>query len=452
MGNLFASLRSATGALQVYERAMATIQSNVTNSSTPGYAKQVQTVEANPFDLSAGLVGGVSAGPVISSRNEYAELSVRRQQEYHGAFDQQAADLAQIQPVFDIAGGAGIPAALDSFFNSWSALAVKPNDAGARQAVLDSAAAATRSFGETATALISAGNTIDREIPSTVEQLNGLASQLRDLNAGRMQSFRASDDAAADARMHNILEQVAEIADVTALKQDNGSYMLLLGGQTPIVVGDKAYPISADLSGSPAILRNAQGDDITAQVTRGRLSSMLDVRNNTIPTLAAGLDTLAQNFADQVNTILSNGVDLNGAAPVTPLFQYDLAAGAALTLSVPGITGDELAAAGPAAPGGNANALILAGMATAKQANGKTFGDQFAELAAKIGRDLNTAKSNADIHGQLLLQARELRSQLSDVSLNEEAGHLIEFQRSYQAAAKLIGVLNNLTDMLMNLI
>ncbi len=212
MGNLFASLRGATGALQVYERGMATVQNNVTNSSTPGYAKQIQTLEANPFNLPLGLAGGVSAGPVVSTRSEYAEQSVRRQQEYYGAFDQLAADLDQIQPVFDITGGAGVPAALNSFFSSWSALSAKPNDEGSRQAVLDSAAEVARSFQETASSLNNAANAVDREITSGVARLNQLASQLRDLNAARRENFRASNDPGSDAQMHVVLEQISEIA------------------------------------------------------------------------------------------------------------------------------------------------------------------------------------------------------------------------------------------------
>ncbi len=452
MGNLFASLRGATGALQVYERGMATIQNNVTNASTPGYAKQLQTLSANRFELNLGLAGGVSAGPVISTRSEYAEQSVRRQQEYFGAYDQRASDLEQIQPVFDIADGAGIPGALINFFASWSALSVKPNDEGARQTVLDRAGEVAHSFQETATSLTNTDTSVGREITSHVDQLNELAGQLRDLNAERMKNFRAANDAGSDAQLHNVLEQISELADVNALQQDNGTYMLLLGGQTPIVVGDKTYPVSADLSGSPALLLDAQGKDITSQVTRGRLSSLMDVKNNTIPELRAGLNSLAENFADQVNMALSTGVDANGLAPVKQLFQYDSINGAALTISLTDITGEELAAAEPSAPGGNANALNLAAMATAQQPNGKTFSEQFAELASRVGRDLDTATSNADTHSQLLTQASDLRRQLSGVSLDEEASHLIEFQRSYQAAAKLVGILNDLTDTLINMI
>ena len=80
MGSLTASLLSAAGALQVYDGVFATIQNNVTNANTPGYAEQDPSLVALPFDPGTGLSGGVGAGPLLSTRSEYLEQSVRDQQ------------------------------------------------------------------------------------------------------------------------------------------------------------------------------------------------------------------------------------------------------------------------------------------------------------------------------------------------------------------------------------
>ena len=53
---------------------------------------------------------------------------------------------------------------------------------------------------------------------------------------------------------------------------------------------------------------------------------------------------------------------------------------------------------------------------------------------------------------QLAAQAKELRQQSSGVSLDEEAALLIEFQRAYQANARFITVLNQLTEETVNLL
>ncbi|HBY62961.1 MAG TPA: hypothetical protein DEH78_24320, partial [Solibacterales bacterium] len=58
MGSLFGSLLGTAGAMRAYERVLAVSQNNVTNASTPGYAKQIQHTEAMAFQPEAGLAGG----------------------------------------------------------------------------------------------------------------------------------------------------------------------------------------------------------------------------------------------------------------------------------------------------------------------------------------------------------------------------------------------------------
>ncbi|MGH9646035.1 MAG: flagellar basal body protein, partial [Bryobacteraceae bacterium] len=54
MGNLLTSLFNSAGALQAFQNGLDTTQNNVSNSSTPGYAKQIPVMDATAFDLSIG--------------------------------------------------------------------------------------------------------------------------------------------------------------------------------------------------------------------------------------------------------------------------------------------------------------------------------------------------------------------------------------------------------------
>ncbi len=78
MANLFSSLTSSASALQVYAQALQISGNNVSNASTPGFARQRVKLEALPLDPGHGLVGGVSAGELQSARDQYADLQVRR--------------------------------------------------------------------------------------------------------------------------------------------------------------------------------------------------------------------------------------------------------------------------------------------------------------------------------------------------------------------------------------
>jgi flagellar hook-associated protein 1 FlgK len=153
-----------------------------------------------------------------------------------------------------------------------------------------------------------------------------------------------------------------------------------------------------------------------------------------------------------VNGLLAGGLDRNGAPPVRDLFSYDPVLGAARTIQVTDITPQEIAAASLAAPGGNGNALELAALAGSYEIDGLTFSQYFGNLSAKVGRQLAGAIGDQQAQEQLLSQARALRSETSGVSLDNEAAQLIQLQRGYQATAKLLTVLNDLTGEVLGLI
>ena len=54
MGNLFASLDAAAGALRAFRDGITVTQNNIQNASTPGYTKQTLSLEAEPFQLICG--------------------------------------------------------------------------------------------------------------------------------------------------------------------------------------------------------------------------------------------------------------------------------------------------------------------------------------------------------------------------------------------------------------
>jgi len=73
MSGLFSALNTSAGALDAFQRVLDTIQSNVANASTPGYARQTMPLEALPFDAGGNLPGGVTTGEMQSARDQFAE-------------------------------------------------------------------------------------------------------------------------------------------------------------------------------------------------------------------------------------------------------------------------------------------------------------------------------------------------------------------------------------------
>jgi flagellar hook-associated protein 1 FlgK len=277
-----------------------------------------------------------------------------------------------------------------------------------------------------------------------------------------------------DARTHAALENLSQYIDFTATEQPNHTVTVLLNGQVPLLIEDQQYSLSfglqkpdASTSAFPnapplAYVRSAAGTDITGQITDGQLGALLGFRNQTLTTYigdssqAGDLNRMAKAFADRVNGILTTGQVSAGPPPVTgsALFVYNALDGSnvAATLQVdPAVTPDQLGAIAPGPPSvSNGTALAISAMASptqdADKIDGVSFTEFYGRLASDAGSGLQDARNGQQVQQSLVAQAKDLRQQLSGISLDEEATLLIQFQRGYQAVSKFITVLDQLTQ------
>ena len=205
------------------------------------------------------------------------------------------------------------------------------------------------------------------------------------------------------------MEELSQYVDYTSLPQPDGSVSIYVGGQVPLVIGDHAYQLAVDNSNpNQTAIRDERDNDVTSTVTRGKLAAQIEIRNETIQDLRGDLNTLATTFADQVNFVLSQGLDTNGTSPIRDLFTYD-PAGSAATLGVNPLDPSELAGAAMGNPGGNDNILNLVSLSHTQQVNGMTFTQFYGQMTASVGRDLQAANDDKAVRDQLLSQAHDMR-------------------------------------------
>ncbi len=256
--------------------------------------------------------------------------------------------------------------------------------------------------------------------------------------------------------------------------QPNGTATVLLGGQTPLVIGAQQYTISAGFAptGTPAIpnatpdarILDSSGQDITSHISQGSLGGLLNVRNTVLPSLQGdgqqqgALNQLAQQVADRVNSILTSA-QTSGGQPGSPLFAYNAASPAdvAQTLTLdPNITAATLAPVSVGPPlVSNGAALQLAGLgnstAPADQISGQTILQYLSSMATQAGQSAADAQTGSNLHAQLLAQSRSLQTQVSGVSLDAEAAQVLQLQQGYQAASKMVSVIDTLSQALLSM-
>jgi len=97
----------------------------------------------------------------------------------------------------------------------------------------------------------------------------------------------------------------------------------------------------------------------------------------------------------------------------------------------------------------NGNAQALLALRDAALADGRTAGESWSQALADIGVRVQSARASAEISLAVAGRAELSRSAVAGVNLDEEAARLIQFQQSYQAAAKVLQVAQSLFDTLL---
>jgi flagellar hook-associated protein 1 FlgK len=327
---------------------------------------------------------------------------------------------------------------------------------------LDQAQQVVQSFHQASETLDQAKLGTQQDLTDQVNQVDTLAARIVSINKQYEQNFDAATDPGLNAQMAQSLEQLSQYADLTTLKQDNGTVMVY-AGQALLVNGDKAMPLKYAFGSG--VLQDAQGNDVSATLRSGSLVSLLDQTKNVEPTLETNLNLMAQSFADKVNGTLQTGVDQAGNVPITGLFSYTPATVpappatpvypapyAAATISVNPLQPAELALADPSAPGGNAVAVQVANIQKTALVGGATLTQFYGNLAAQLGQSLSNAKNDQTTAESLTAQSQSLRSDLQGVSLDQEAINLLEFQRSYDVTSQFVKVITELTQDLLTML
>lgn len=103
-------------------------------------------------------------------------------------------------------------------------------------------------------------------------------------------------------------------------------------------------------------------------------------------------------------------------------------------------------------PGDNGNALNIYNLGTIEISDlGDTFIDYYRGVVTVTGTMSRAASDSLTFDENLLSEIQSRRDSISGVSLDEEAINLIRYQRSFEAAAKMIKVTDELLEMVMNL-
>jgi flagellar hook-associated protein 1 len=453
MGSLATSLSIALGALNAETGALQVTSNNIANVNTPGYSREVPNLEElqpdNEGTLSVGQ--GVTLENIQSIRDNVLDMRLAGQTSQQGADDALVNAMQQVQTLFSDPTS-GIGAAITSFFNSISQLQTNPTDSSARQGVLTAGSDMANSFNTAAQNLTQIQQDLDQSVVQDVNQVNQLTQQIAQLN-GQVAALQANgqDGGTLEDQENQLIQQLSGLINVSEIMTPNGISLTTASG-AELVVGTQSFALSTALNATTGWNDVfSQGSDITPGITGGSLGGTLAVRDGNIPSIMSSLDNLAYNLTTNLNAANRQGFTLTGAQGgnlFAPLAQQSGAAAAMqFTLTDP----DGIAASGDGSAGSDSNLTNLSAVQSAQIVSGQTPPDAYASLVFTVGSDVSNGQSKQEADNLMMQQIQNERDSLSGVSLDEESANIIVYQRAYEAAARIVSVVDDLNLASINL-
>ncbi len=437
------------------QSALEVVANNVANANTPGYSREVPNFEESPPILSGNtMVGtGVTMSSVESVRDDILNLRIQQETSQQSSLGSYVDSMNQVQALFNETQGTGLQTYLSNFFNSFQSLATDPTSSSLRQSVLTAGQDLAGAFSQTSQNLATIQQGLDQSVVQTAQQVNQITAQVANLNQQIQEVSNAGDNPGSlEDQRDEDLTNLSKLVDTAVVYSNNGTVSVTTTNGALLVSGNQSNALNTQIN--PATGMNdvySQGTDITSTITGGQLQGLINARDAGIPSTQSSLDNLAASLISAVNTQQNAGYDLNGTSgvdfftPFTPSASGSNA-GAAATMTVALTDPDEVAASSNGTSGDNANATALADLQNQPMVSGQTAGDYYANLIDGVGNDVSNATSEQTAIGLVLQQLTNQQQSISGVSLDEEATNLVMYQRAYEASARIISTVDELTQ------
>jgi len=453
MSSLFGTMSIATGALAAEQGALEATTNNVANVNTPGYSRLEPILVSNdPVVVGPLTYGtGVSLEKLESVRDPILQRRIEEETQDQGQLNAFVSAMQQAQVPFTASSG-DIGTAMSQFFSSLDQLSTDPTNLALRQGVLTAAGNLTSVFNNTANNLSQQRSDLDLSVAQDVTQVNVLSAQIAKLNTEISQLQGVNQDASALMDQRDVLiGQLSNLIQVSSIQSDNGLTLTTANG-TPLVVGGQSFALSTQANSDGLHDIYSQGTDITSQLSSGELAGLIQVRDQKIPGILSNLDTLAAGLANALNTANQSGFDLNGNAGgnlfvAPPANGHGAASSMALQVSDPSL----IAASSDGTPASNGNLANLSAVHDQAVAGNQTPTDYYSNLVFEVGNDVSNGSAELSASQVILNQLQDQRGAISGVSLDEEAAHMVQYQRAFDAAAQVVSAINNLLYTVINM-
>lgn len=455
-----AGLSIGLSGLEASQQALNVIGENLANAGTASYVDEEVALGTIGNESVPGNDAGVAVTSIQRQTNQPLQQQVLDAQSAGQSLSAVKSALSSIQTQFPEPGGTGsLSAQLSSYWSDWGTVAANPGDSSARSALLQQGQVVAQTLNQLSAGVSAVGTNAGAQLTSAVQSVNGLASRIATLNGEIVASAAGTGtpDPGLEDQRDALVSQLSQQVGIKVTALPDGSETITAGNGT-LVSGTTTQKL--DVAGTGASTTLTWGTAATAAVVSGgTVGGLLTVLDATVPAQLAGLDGVAGSLATAVNTAQAAGYDLTGARG-SPFFTGSTAADLSVALTDP----NQVAAASTPVPAGADPAANLDGSNAADAADlgagPVTFGGTsvasptttYGTFVANLGSAVSQVTSQASAQAQVVSSTSSTYQNQTGVDTNQELTEMVQYQNSYQAAARYLStVQSTMQDLLQTL-
>ena len=311
--------------------------SNISNADTTGYTAKTANQSSS---VTNGVGTGVTVTGITSTVDELLLKSLISATSDLGSADTTNSYLTSLEKLYGSTSsttGTSLANSIASLESALSSLASTPSSASLQSSVVSALDDVASQLRETSSGIQKLRADADRDISSSIDDVNANLEQIADLNAAIKQTAAAGQSTAdLEDQRNTALQDVASKMNISYFTASNGDLQIYTtSGQALVdssahtisytaaanVTAATTYTAGSSSSGFSAITVN--GVDITSQISGGDIGALVTLRDKTLPAAQSQLDQLAQQLASAMNSV-SNGASsvpaptsLTGTSAVT---------------------------------------------------------------------------------------------------------------------------------------
>jgi flagellar hook-associated protein FlgK len=370
---------------------------------------------------------------IVRMVDDYVNKQIRNENSAYEQYNVKSQTLDQLEIILNEPSTTGINFNLNEMFNAWQELSKNPESLSAKTIVVEKSKALVETINHIANQIESlkaeTNGQIDKNIldfNSTVEKIDALNKQIFNISV----KGEVPNDLLDQRDL--LLKDLSSIAQVDINYDQYGRAKINLDGI--VVLGEIKNKL----------IKNSDGDffvgtdkiDISTGKIKGYLES-IDVLNEVI----SKLDDFTNSMAIQVNSLHSPGDNIFADFDSAKTIKINQAIDMNNSLIVPGYTAEK---------GDGDRALDISKLRNKILSDGSTIPSKYNDIVTRVGISKQQSDNIVSNQEVLLNQLILKRESTSGVSIDEEVTNVLKYQKAYEANARVISVLNDMLDVLIN--